>query len=151
MSFSTVTVRANSDDILAAWFNDLRTAGVNIENFLGAGFIAETQFTLANNQSAANVTGIVFDSVTYTSIRIDAEIRRKTTTNEDVWNGRIIMLWRALTSTWDVQWAGDGDDPGVTFTVVTTSTSGQLQYATDNMSGSSYVGKLKYKAITFGV
>lgn len=148
-TFTAIPIRANGDDVVADWWNALRLAGVSLEGFVGGGFITNDNFTLTNNQVASNVTGLSFNSAVYTSVIINAEIRRATATQEKVWSGRIIMIWRAFTSTWDVQWEGVGDETGVTFTIVTVSTTGQLQYATDNLTGATYTGQLKFKAITF--
>lgn len=136
----------------AGWWNLLRLAGVSIENFLGLGFIGQTNFALTNGQaSPANVTGASFDSVLYTSATLACEITQKTSTGELVFCGVIRMFWRPFSAAWDVVFSGDGDDPGIVFSVVTTGTVGQLQYTLGTLSGSSYVGKIKFTATTIGV
>jgi hypothetical protein len=148
MSFSTISVRANGQKILYSWFNALRTAGMALESFLGGGYVSETSFTIANNQSSpADVTGLLFNKDSYTSVHVYAEIRRKTNSNEAVSTGVLKLIWMAATSTWEIldELGGPVDD-GVTFTI---TASGQVQYASDNMAGTGYVGTMKFKAITF--
>jgi len=36
MSFSTITVRTNGEEIFASWFNDIRTAGISVESSITA-------------------------------------------------------------------------------------------------------------------
>ena len=145
--FSSIPVRENGQTFFYSWFNSLRTAGIAVESFLGGGFIGETSFTLANNQSAAaNVTGLVMSSTSYKSAHIYAEVRRKTATTEVISNGRLIIQYRDLTTSWELLDELSGDDDGVVFTV---NSSGQVQYTSDNMSGGSYTGTIKFRAITF--
>jgi hypothetical protein len=147
MSFGAITDRANGANIPASWFNTLRDAGVALENFLGGGFVAETSFTIANIQVApANVTGLVFNSASYKGAQVFVEVRRRTGTNESVSIGRLLLFYRENTAAWDLVDELGGDDDGVTFTI---TAGGQVQYISDNMSGSGYVGTMKFKAITF--
>ena len=63
--FSDSGTRSNGQKILYSWFNVLRTAGIALENYIGAGSLPETAFTIANNTgSPANVTGLLFASAT---------------------------------------------------------------------------------------
>lgn len=152
MSFTNTPVRGYGVTD-PSWWNSLRAAGAAIENFLGLGFIPETKFALTNGQAApANITGLSFDSASYTSAKIEVEINQKTATGELVCNGTVVVIWRALTSSWDiVPVAWNGDDPGITLSITTTGTVGQVQYTLGTLAGTGYVGNLKFKAITFGV
>ncbi len=147
--FSSITVRENGQKVLHSWWNALRTAGIAVENFLGGGYIVETNFALANNTgSPANVTGLIFDKILYKSAIIQAEIRRKTSTTEYVSSGFIKVLYKDAGTLWEIIDELGGDDDGVTLTI---TTAGQVQYVSDNMGGSGYVGTIKFKAITFSV
>lgn len=149
MSFSAISVRSNGQKILYDWFNTIRTAGVALEAFVGAGYIGETSFTLANNTvSVANVTGLVISSSSYKSAHIYAEVRRKTDSVEVISGGRLIIQYRTLTSAWELLDELSGDDDGTVFSV---TSGGQVQYTTDNQSGSNYTGTIKFKVITFAV
>jgi hypothetical protein len=147
MSFSSIPIRSNGQVFYHHWFNSLRTAGLAVETFLGAGFMQETTFTIANNTAvAANVTGLVFSSASYKSAVIYCEVRRKTSTNELISNGMLRVYYRDLTSTWELLDELGGDDDGVVFSI---TSAGQVQYTSSNVSGTSYTGKLTFKAITF--
>src|SRR4051794_3884418 len=129
--FSVIPLRANGQKFYYHWFNALRNAGVAIESFLGAAYLVETSFTVANSQgSAANVTGLSFSSLTAQSVHIYAEVRRKTGTNEVISSGRLIAVYRQLTSAWDLLDELSGDDDGVVFSI---TSGGQVQYISDTL------------------
>ncbi len=143
-TFAAIPSRNNSNDILAEWFNLLRLAGTFLEGYLGTGYLSETLFTIANNQATANVTGLVFDHTVNSSAKIDFEIHRTTGSGELMAWGQLFAVYRT-----DLGWVligpnYSGDEPNVTWTI---TAAGQVQYATDNMAGAGYVGKMKFKAI----
>ncbi len=149
MSFFAIPIRANGNKFYYTWFNLLRSAGLAIESFLGAGYIGETSFTIANgNAVAAAVTGLLLDSASYKAAIVFVEIRRKTATNEVVSTGFLKLHYRDLTSAWDTPVVTElgGDDTGVTFTC---SAAGQVKYVSSTVSGSTYVGTMKFKLMSF--
>lgn len=152
--FNAVPIRVPGPTDVS-WWNALRTAGVLLQNYLGAGFMPETRFTLTNGQaSPASVTGLSFDSASYTSAQIQVEIRQVTSTSELICNGVLTLIWRSNpggSGFWDFTWQAQGDESGITFSVLTTGTVGQVQYTLGTLAGSSYAGTLKFKAISFGV
>ncbi len=152
MSFATIPSRTNAREILVAWFDALKTAGMNLETFLGGGFVVETSVSLVNGQaSPLAITGMSFSSASYSSVKIDIEINQKTASAELITTGKILLFWRALTSTWDIFPEFEGDDAGVDFTVATVGAVGSVKYTLGTLSGATYVGKIKFKAMTFGV
>ena len=107
-----------------------------------AGDIAETSFTLTNNQStAANITGLVFANATVRSFEAHVSIEINATAS----------LFETLTlkgiqrgADWVMSITSAGDTSNVFLTI---NNSGQIQYTNDNYSG--YVsGKIKFRAIT---
>jgi hypothetical protein len=152
-TFSQIVTRVNGDDILASWFNELASAGDNIENFLGGGFIPETLFTVANNQSAAaNVTGLVFDPTKYRSFTIDYQIYRNTTgsgATELAESGILKGVYKTVSATWEMIPVGQVGDAGVTLTIV--SATGQIQYTSTNITGTAATSKMSFSATTKGV
>jgi len=144
MSFSTIPVRTNGPKVEAGWFNALRTAGILVDSL-----VAQTTFTVANNQSSpANVTGAAFAQASYRGVILLVEGRRKTDSSERVAMGFIFMFYRQASSTWDVMRVMNGDELGIEFTV---TGAGQLQYISDNQSGSNYSGSLRFRAFPFEV
>jgi hypothetical protein len=145
--FSSIPVRENGQKFFHTWFNSLRTAGIAVEGFFGTSFLTETTFTLANNQGAAsNVTGLSFDSTSVKSAMIYCEVRRKTDSNEVISNGVLRVYYRDLTTTWELLNELGGDDDGVVFSI---TAAGQVQYTSSDLAGTSYTGKLTFKAVTF--
>lgn len=136
-----------------SWWNSLKAAGVALENWLGGGFISETHFALTNGEAVAtSIPGLSFDAASYTSVRIEFEINQRTATAESVCRGHCSLLWRALTSTWDVVLGEiDGDESTIALTVATTGTVGQVQYTLGTLAGTGYVGNFKFKASTMGI
>lgn len=161
MSFTSVTVRENGQKVLYSWFNALRTAGIAADSaitalsasvtslfssYFGAGRIGETSITCTNNQSATDVTGLSISAASYRSGLVQVEVNRKTDSNEAVSVGFLKLIYKAATSTWELIDELGGDEDGVTFTI---TAAGQVQYASDNMAGTNYVGKIKFRLSTF--
>lgn len=152
MAFTTIPIRETgrtAGRVAAAWFNTLRTAILELQSLVGTGSIVPTDFTIANNQaSAANVTGLVFSSADTKSVKVTADIRRKTATasSEVVAHHILFLQYRDQTSTWEVASSeAKGDDSGVTLTVTSV---GQVQYVSTSIAGSSYTGTMRFKAET---
>lgn len=148
MSFSSVTVRENGQRVDYSWWNSLRTAGAAVEAFLGAGFISETPFAIANGQaSAANITGLAFSSAAYKGALITMEVRRKTDSSEVIDHGMWTARYKDSTSSWELlRVVGGGDETGVTLSI---TAGGQVQYTSDTLSGANYSGTFKFRAMTF--
>lgn len=150
MSFSTVPVRENDREILASWFNVLRTAGVAVENYLGS-VISETQFNLANNQSApANITGLLFDPGTIGVFLVDYRVYRKTTdtgATELAEGGALRGIYSPVAGTWELT-QDRGGDAGITFSV---TNAGQIQYTSSNIAGTPASSYIRFKARTMGL
>lgn len=114
----------------------------------GKGQIDETAFTFANNQATANVTGLVFDSTKSLQARCEIAVTRRTSTTRQTCTAVLWLSYDAVGATWlldDYEEHGPGS--GITWSV---TSAGQVQYATDNMSGSSYSGASHFKATTMG-
>lgn len=129
---------------MAEWFNALRTAGIAFESFLGS-VTGLTTFTIANNQSVTDVTGLLFNGTTVKMAIIDYRIRRNTTgggATERVQGGSMVAMYSPTAGTWSLTPGPQaGDDAGVTFTI---TAGGQVQYASDNQTGTADESILKY-------
>jgi hypothetical protein len=126
---------------------DLLQALVDVANTsIGSADIITTSFNLGNNQaSATNVTGLAFDPSQVRSAIISYSISRSTSTNEYSECGQIYITYRTSFGNWELAQYSTGSS-GVTFTV---TNGGQFQYVSDNMSGLTYVGKMKFNARAF--
>ncbi len=105
--------------------------------------------TILNNQaSAVNLTGIIFDSTEYTSAVITGELRRRTDSSEVVSQMTLTAQYRTPTADWIITQGPDVSETpaGVTFSILST---GQVQYVSDNLSGTNYVGVYKVKQSKF--
>lgn len=150
MTFATIPIRANGDRVIEDWFNALRTAGIAVESLFGGGYIQETQFTVPNNQSSAiDVTGLVFAGSSYRTAYIDYQVYRTTSTDERAESGLLVANYKTTAGTWQIDNLGGYiGDSGVRFSI---TAAGQVQLASDNMSGASYSGKMRFKARTISV
>lgn len=146
--FNSIPIRANGDRITAAWVNVIRTSLISA---FGEGVIAQTSFTIADNQAvAANITNLSFDSDDFSSVDLEFEIKRSDSIETLMERRDFRLLYKS--SSWQLEESSrHGDDTGVTFSVVTTDGVGQLKYTSTDMAGSGYTGTLKYKAKTFDV
>jgi len=100
---------------------------------------------ILNNQSVAvDIEELLLDSDSYKSVRIFFEIFRKTDSSERVANGDFTCLYKASTDTWALE-PGDyraAESHGVVFSI---TAAGQIQYTSDNMSGTNYEGTALFR------
>lgn len=110
-----------------------------------AGDIAETSFSLANNQgSPANVTGFAFANGTVRSFDALVSIYIDATT--DLFESyKLHGIQKG--SSWEMSQTAVGDDSQVVFTI---TNAGQIQYTSGNYTGFSS-GTIKFRAITTSV
>ena len=101
--------------------------------------------TIANNSDWANLNGLILDPTLSQTVRMFAELVRKTDTQEVVASGTIVAIYHTSTGTWDITPGGDfeGDATGVQFQM----SGNQVQYKSDNLTGPNYVGTLKIKEL----
>lgn len=126
---------------------DLIEAMCDVLNSLsGTGDILTTNFTVANNQSAAaNVNGLTFDVGTIRSAIVTYSVYRSTSLSEKGETGFLLLTYLTTANAWTVA-RYTNSDAGMIFSVTDT---GQVQFTSDNMSGTSYVGKMKFQAKAF--
>ena len=99
----------------------------------------QENYTLANNQSLTNITGLIFDSSTYKSVFIDFEIERIGSSTYRQ-SGSLILSYNG---TWSITFGNYQGDPiiedvltedyGITLSVV--GATGQVQYSSNNLPG----------------
>ena len=143
-TFSDITVRRNGPPVVtASWWNVLRSAGLRLEQILGGGIYPETQQSITNNAAATNITSLLFSSSTYVGFIANVSCYSNNGTNE---RRHIITLtgwYNSKRAQWDMgveEYGADctssacaADPSGLTFTI---TSGGQVQIASDNMSGS---------------
>lgn len=145
--FSDIAVRVNGRTIYASWWNDIRTALIA---FVGSGTWAETQFTIADNQSAyANITGLLLDATVSRAVDIDYTIYRTNGSSiERRERGTLYCHYKAVAAAWTfTRRTHSGDDALNVASSLNVTSAGQVQYKSDSI-GATYVGKIRYKAIT---
>lgn len=127
------------------WWNALRSAGLNLES---AGFIPETDFAFANNQSTpANVTGCLVSNSTNYAAKIDFLVRRNTASNEILSWVELYLVYSAASSAWQiVDDVEHGASSGITWSV---TSGGQIQYTSNNLAGTGYADTSKFRLTGF--
>jgi len=115
--------------------------------------VSQTSFTIANNQSsAANITGLIFNPTLFRGVKIEYSIYRQTDTASSARAqiGQLRFVYNTQAASWLLSDDFAGQDAGVTFEV--DDSTGQVRYTSSDISGTGYVGSLKYSVIkTFGV
>ncbi len=101
--------------------------------------------SLFNNVTATAITGAMFDPVAWWGIDLEYFIERRDATPQSfVQRGTLALRYQIATTSWtldDVVLGGSsGPVSGVVFTI--DASTGQVYYASDNMTGSGYVGNL---------
>ncbi len=96
---------------------------------------AVTQFTVANNVSAQDVTDLIFDSTLVKSFEVKFMVYRESTgggANIKACRGSLLGCFNG--TIWEiVEGAATPTDAGVTFDIDTTT--GQIKYTADNQAG----------------
>ncbi len=146
-TFLSIPIRNNGEEVDDSWFNTLRAAGVDLESYIGS-FIAETGFNIVNNQSSpANINGLIFDSTTQGAAFIDYEIYRNTTGGGATKRKEVGMLLVSYTPSgspvWEISNPIFMGAAGVEFSI---TALGQVQYTSDNQSGTADVSRMRFKA-----
>lgn len=146
-TFASIPIRNNGEEIDDSWFNTLRAAGADLESYIGS-FIAETGFNIVNNQETpANITGLLFDALTQGAAFIDYEIYRNTTGGGATKRKEVGMLLVSYTPggspLWEITQPAFMGSAGVEFSI---TSGGQVQYTSDNQSGTADVSRMRFKA-----
>jgi len=122
--------------------------------------LAETIFTITNNQSsAADVTGLLFSGSSTRSARLSVQFYINTTgagATEMSARGEYLATYKSTAGTWDLAPLGVGGDiestsgmpAGITLTI---TSSGQVQYTSTNVTGTPGTSKMTFKAETMSV
>lgn len=134
----------------APWGEDLSSAIVEIADVLssinGSADLPLTSFTIANNTAvAANVVGASFDTSTVRSFVMEYSIYRSTSLSEFSEVGTLYGTYLSTGNSWELAQTYAGSS-SVVFSI---TTGGQIQYTSSNMSGTGYVGKMKFSAKSF--
>lgn len=113
--------------------------------------------TINNNEATpTDIATLVFTGADYTSAIVNYEIRRVTASGSKIAVGRLFVYRQPDTGTWVLE-VGDwvGQEPtapgGVTFTIDQTGADATVQYTSDNLAGTGYVGTIKVATQYFGV
>lgn len=122
-----------------------------LSGLVTVGDIALTTVSIANNQSSsAVVSGLSFDIASTKGAFVEYNIERSVTGTKHSETGTLILTYNSLSTTWDIAryHAGTSGDTidGVQFTAVNSGSLGQVYYTSDNLSGSSYDGKMRFRA-----
>lgn len=105
----------------------------------------EVSFTIVNNQTTpADITSLSFSPSTFRAIKIDYTIYRQSDTASSgvAQIGQLRFVFNTQSSSWLLSDDFAGQDSGVTFSI--DNTTGQVKYTSTDISGTNYVGTLKY-------
>lgn len=102
-------------------------------------------FTLANNVSGQDITGLLFDKSVVRAVEFDFYIERRTDTQNVVEKGHFVAFVDPEADAWlDPQIDTIYDDTlGESGVVLSMTATGQIQYTTSNLSGASYAGSIR--------
>ena len=132
------------------WGEELNAFLVEVSDVLGSitsvDDILLTSFSLTNNQSTfADINGLTFSKTSVRSARITLDIYITTSTEELQESVDMILGYKNTADEFRLSVLSSGDNSGVTFNI---TSAGQIQYKTTNISGTSYAGTIKFKALT---
>ena len=110
-----------------------------IASVLGSGG-TQTDFTIANGTGPANVTPLLFNKATVKAARVLFDLHRQTTLGGYDEIGELWITYDPVADDWEIQSQSFNDDADVTFTI---DSSGQVQYTSSSLGGSSYSGTMR--------
>lgn len=111
-----------------------------IKSLIGVGG-NELQQAIANTQAvAADVVGLLFNKVTYKGAVVDYEVYRQTDSGSVLEQGTLFLSHRTATDLWELSETSQFEGSGVTFSI---TAGGQVQYVSDTLAGTTYVGKIR--------
>lgn len=130
------------------WAEAVTTA---LGTLLAPGDILETTFTINNNVAVlTNINGLLFDPGTVRAANIDYAIYRTSSTNPSgqAENGTIFLVFddsATAGSKWQLSQRSEGTNAGVSFSI---TDGGQVQYTSNDIGSTGYVGSIKFRART---
>ena len=116
-----------------------------LNDLLGPDDILETAFNIANNQSsAANVTGLIFNTASVRAAEITYSIYRISDSNPSGFaeTGTIKIIYDNNVG-WSISQGAIVGNAGVTFSILA---DGQVQYTSTDIGSLNYVGTMKFRA-----
>lgn len=150
MAFADIPIRENGQKIDSSWWNIIRSMLITAFDSENLG---QEEFVIADNQSTSqNITGLILNSAECISAVIRYEIFRKNEVPTELRElGYLSCIWNSTTNQWSLSRRIDAGvdalnrgDNGITIVAGT----GQIQYQTDDMAGSTHEGYIRYKIIT---
>lgn len=146
----TYTFPDNRDS--AGWGTDVTAWSVAVTDTLNriipSGDIISSSALINNGASATPITDLFFDPTLVRGIIIEFTIYRVTTgagAQEKVETGTAYISYKPVAATFDFSVVGSSGS-GVTLSIDNT---GQVKYTSDSMTGSSYSGKINFRARVF--
>lgn len=116
----------------------------------GGGISTPISASILNSASTpVDIVGLVFNPATVLSFVVEYTIVRSSSLEKICSVGRLRGVFNSSTVSWSISDDFAGDNPRVDFSI---NASGQVQYVSVPISGTSYVGVLKYiTLITYDV
>lgn len=116
-----------------------------IKSIVAFGGDSQISQAIANLQAAAaDVTGAIYDKTSIKAVHLAFDLERLTDTQNEQESGWIYLRHDTNDDVWHISVQSTGDDCGVTFSV---TASGQLQYTSDDLSGTNYEGTLRITSV----
>lgn len=116
-----------------------------INQFVGPGDILDTPSNVANAiSSPTNINFLLFDTSTVRAANVDYSIYRKTDSFPSGYaeTGTIFIVFDDNLNSWELSQRSTGNS-GIAFSITST---GQFQYTSTDMTGTNYVGSLRFRA-----
>jgi hypothetical protein len=116
-----------------------------LNSLVSPGDLINITASINNNVTiATNVTGCIFSSVQTRAANVTYQVVRSVTGSNISETGTLLLHFDP-TLGWSLTRSFTGGDAGIDFSV---SGSGQVQYTSSNLSGTSYEGLIKFNAKT---
>jgi hypothetical protein len=104
----------------------------------------QSSLAIANNTGPATVTGLIFNSTNIASARVLYHLERRTDTQDVTEHGELHIAFDNENTAWSVVNVSHGDDAEVVFSI---TPSGQVEYTSNDLTGATYSGKLRWTNI----
>jgi len=106
----------------------------------GVGAGAGISQAIVNNQAPLSITGLIFDKALVRAGEFAVQFERKTDTQDVIESGRAFVGYDPVADTWAISLSSFFGAAGVALSI---TGGGQVQYASNDLTGPSYSGTLR--------
>lgn len=116
-----------------------------IQSLIGLGGGSQIKLAILNNDGPLPVTGLLLDKADFKGAIVQFDLERFTATKNVQETGFLFLNHDTTDDIWRLSLSSGLDDAGVVFSI---TNAGQVEYASDDLTGAGYGGFIRISSIT---